>query len=463
MRSVARLAIALSVCFVPASTAWAGGRSGLAREYMAWYSAHAAAHSAVPSFARQTGLACSACHYQFLALTPFGRKFKLEGYTLAKEPPITEPDSTNGGKLGLNPGSMLSAMATASLTHTKEALPDQQNDAVALPQELSLFLAGRITPKLGLFSQITYSGADGGIGIDNLDFRFANKTTLGGGPEVVYGVTLHNNPTIQDLWNTTPGWGYPFIGSEGAPTGAAGALIDGGLEQNVLGLGSYALLGNLVYGEVTVYRSAFQGTTAPSVETGGIHGVAPYWRLALQKEWENQYLMIGTFGMHAAVFPDVLTGPTDAYTDIGIDGQFETKVASGNLVVRGTWMREGQKYNATYAAGGSDNLDNTLKVLRGNASYYPRQWLGLTAGYFQTTGTVDAGLYGPDPVEGSANGDPKTNGYIAEADVNPWENTRVGVQYVGYSNFNGASQNYDGSGRNASGNNTLFLFMWVSF
>ena len=27
----------------------------------------------VPSFSRQTGLACSACHYQFPQLTPFGR------------------------------------------------------------------------------------------------------------------------------------------------------------------------------------------------------------------------------------------------------------------------------------------------------------------------------------------------------------------------------------------------------
>jgi hypothetical protein len=476
MRGITQSAIALLLCLLPTTTAWAGGRADLERARLAAYTAHTtggraelvrayiAAHSApIPSFARQTGLACSACHYQFLALTPFGRKFKLEGYTLANRAPITETDSTNGGRLGLNPASMVSAMATAGLTHTQDPLPDAQNDAVALPQELSVFLAGRISPKIGLFSQLTYGGADGGIGIDNLDFRFASKTTIGGGPEVVYGVTLHNNPTIQDLWNTTPGWGFPFIGSEGAPSGAAGALIDGGLEQNVLGLGTYALVGNLVYGEVTVYRSAFQGATAPSDATGGIHGVAPYWRLALQKEWEHRYVMIGTFGMHTSMFPGALSGNTDVFSDIGVDAQFETKVASGNLVARGTWMREGQSLNATNAAGGSDNLDNTLKVLRVNTSYYPRQWLGVTAGYFQTTGTVDAGLYAPDPVEGSANGDPKTNGFIAEADVNPWENTRVGVQYTAYSKFNGGGTNYDGSGRNASGNNTLFVFMWVSF
>jgi hypothetical protein len=31
----------------------------------------------------QTGLPCSACHIGFPQLTPFGRRFKLEGYTAA--------------------------------------------------------------------------------------------------------------------------------------------------------------------------------------------------------------------------------------------------------------------------------------------------------------------------------------------------------------------------------------------
>ncbi|MDA8364135.1 MAG: hypothetical protein M0Z84_10055, partial [Gammaproteobacteria bacterium] len=37
---------------------------------------------AVPSFARQTGLPCEVCHTVFPELTPFGRLFKLNGYTL---------------------------------------------------------------------------------------------------------------------------------------------------------------------------------------------------------------------------------------------------------------------------------------------------------------------------------------------------------------------------------------------
>jgi hypothetical protein len=111
----------------------------LARAYVA---AHNGAHLSLPSYARQTGLACSACHYQFLTLTPFGRKFKLNGYTLTNLAPLTEKDSTNGGKLSLSPVSLLAGMVTTGVTRTKDDQPDTQNGAAALPQELSGFLAG---------------------------------------------------------------------------------------------------------------------------------------------------------------------------------------------------------------------------------------------------------------------------------------------------------------------------------
>src|SRR5580704_2802919 len=36
---------------------------------------------ALPSFARQTGQPCGTCHTDFPFLTPYGRRFKLLGYT----------------------------------------------------------------------------------------------------------------------------------------------------------------------------------------------------------------------------------------------------------------------------------------------------------------------------------------------------------------------------------------------
>src|SRR5450432_1106697 len=55
--------------------------AALALASTAWLMAATPAE-AVPSFARQTGQPCAACHTAFPELTPFGRRFKLSGYTL---------------------------------------------------------------------------------------------------------------------------------------------------------------------------------------------------------------------------------------------------------------------------------------------------------------------------------------------------------------------------------------------
>ena len=82
-------------------------------------------------------------------------------------------------------------------------------------------------------------------------------------------------------------------------------------------------------------------------------------------------------------------------------------------------------------------------------------------------------MYAPAPVSGSANGKPNSNAFILEADWvpfgkadswgAPFANLKVGLQYTIYTRFNGGTTNYDGFGRNASGNNTLFLYAWLEF
>ena len=88
------------------------------------------------------------------------------------------------------------------------------------PQQLSLFAATAISDRMGIFSQLTYSDQSATISIDNVDLRFATHKTIGN-RDVLVGLTLHNNPTVQDVWNTTPAWGYPFNSSAVAPTPAA--------------------------------------------------------------------------------------------------------------------------------------------------------------------------------------------------------------------------------------------------
>jgi hypothetical protein len=464
MPHLCSLTLALVIPLLSAGPARADDLTDVARNYVtARTSAMSAARRAhLPSFSRQTGLACSACHYQFLSLTPFGRTFKLKGYTLTAQQLIQERDSSQNHSLKLSPIPLVAGMIQSSLTHTSAALPETQNDVAALPQELSLFLAGQLTSKVGMFTQITYGGDEASVGVDNLDLRYAS--TVPGSTEVVYGFTLNNNPSVSDLWNTTPAWGWPYAGSAAAPGALASSVIDGGLEQQVLGLGAYSLIAGTVYAEFDVYRSAQQGQAAPNASSSStISGVAPYWRVALQKDWEHTYVMLGTYGLRSRLFPEGVTGLTNTFTDIGIDAQIEQRVGVGTLIARGTWLHEKQKLDATFDVDGSSNASNTLKTFRLNSTYTPNQWVGLSAGYFQTTGTSDATLYAPAEVEGSASGNPKTNGFVGEVDINPWQNTRLGLQYVAYDKFNGGKTDYDGFGRNASDNNTLYLLAWLVF
>jgi len=30
------------------------------------------------------------------------------------------------------------------------------------------------------------------------------------GREAVFGISANNNPTVNDVWNSTPAWGYPI-------------------------------------------------------------------------------------------------------------------------------------------------------------------------------------------------------------------------------------------------------------
>ncbi len=210
---------------------------------------------AVPSFARQTGMDCMACHTVWPELTPFGRTFKLTGYTMSK----------SGKEYQFPPP--LAGLAQFSFTHTNKEYPpgtapndSQANDNLGVPQELSIYYAGKIYGKLGAFCQGTYDGLSNKFMLDMTDIRFANTAKIGGKP-LVYGLTINTNPTVQHVWNSTPAYGFPFAASSVAPTPAAATMIDNTLAQQLGGIGIYAYFNNLVYGEVTFYRTARNGYT----------------------------------------------------------------------------------------------------------------------------------------------------------------------------------------------------------
>ena len=165
---------------------------------------------AVPSYARQTGLPCSGCHYTPPELNPAGRKFKLLGYVDKDKETKTVTDNSTKRHAGLDllASLPLSAMLETSFTSLKTPQPGTQNGSFEFPQDVSVFLAGAWTSHIGSFLQVTYSTQDDHFSSDNTDIRYANKRNVGG-KELVYGATLNNNSTVEDLWNDTPAWGFP--------------------------------------------------------------------------------------------------------------------------------------------------------------------------------------------------------------------------------------------------------------
>ncbi len=417
---------------------------------------------AIPSYARQTGLACSSCHYSFPELNQFGRNFKLDGYTMTGRNTVDAKAKGDQGGLKLLRNFLMSAMLQASYNVVAKPIPGTKTGSMEFPQQLSLFLGGEITPHLGAFTQITYDDQGASFGWDNTDFRYSNQGVIGGNP-ITYGLDLNNNPTVEDLWNSTPAWGYPYAASSTAPTPGADVLLDGAFGGNVAGLGAYAMYNDLIYADLTGYKSTPQGGPFPLDASAQftINGVAPYWRVALQRQWANTYVELGTYGLVADVYPTGITGATDNYADIALDCQIEQSIGRNALIIHSTWIHENQNLNASFAAGNSQNSANTLSTFRLDGSYDFCQGLAVTLQYFNTWGSSDNVLYAPSAVDGSLTGSPNSSGLIGEFDFDPWQNFRLSLQYVMYGKFNGGSSNYDGFGRSAADNNTLYVSTWI--
>ena len=354
-----------------------------------------------------------------------------------------------------------------------------KNDDFVFPQQLGLLYAGKIAPRVGGYIQVTYDGVADHFSMDNTDIRYADSTQLGG-KNLTYGISLNNNPTVTDLWHGTPAWGLPYASSEVAPMPAASPLIDGALAQTVAGLDLYGFWDDTIYAEIAAYHSAPLGVPRPLDGATGatqvIDGFAPCWRFALAHDYGPHSLELGTYGLTAAIYPGGMTtnsagmtvpvdlvGPTNHYTDAAIDTQYQYIKDKHSFTFVGTWVHEVQRLDAAVALGQSALDVHVLDELRLNASYLFARLVGVRLSWFYVNGTSDSVLYAPAALTGIASGSPRSDALQTELDLNPWLNTRIALQYTAYLQFNGGNANYDGSGRPANANNTLYVLVWIAF
>lgn len=477
------------------------------------YGATMRAH-AIPSFARQTGQPCMACHTAFPELTPFGRRFKLGGYTL-------------GGGKGIEDGvPPIAFMLVPTFSHTRKGqdAPPTTNTHTnnnLILQQASIFYGGRIYGNLGMFMQWTYDPVMQYFSMDNTDIRYADTTKLGK-LDVLYGVSVNNGPTVQDVWNTTPAWSDPYVSSSVAPQfSPPGTQIEGNWAAAAIGTTAYTMLNDTVFLEAGGYfpqslkmrRILGQPCTSSAITAGTIDaidqtspiynppffpyhgpaglcasdtlaGFAPYWRVALEPNWGPHSLMVGAFGFYPKVYPgSVTTFGADSYSDLGFDAQYQFIEGPHAVTLKLSRIVENQNLNSSFAQGiagilgypgnllngGSTNQHNTLTSFRATAQYVWNHTIAGSVAYFNVHGSNDAMLYGGGSLTNSPNG----KGLTFEVSympfnaggpkVWPWANAKIGVQYTHYLQMNGGNVNFDGAFHNAADNDTVFLYAWLMF
>lgn len=190
--------------------------------------------SAVPAFARQTGMACNACHFQhFPTLNAFGRVFKSGGYTQAGGQNLVEGDL-------LSVPSTLNMSLIAKLRFQKRNGDAQSGDAgdlnkgqLQFPDEAALLIGGRGGEHLGFLLELSLADADAGNRFTNFKAPIVfdvsetklsaipfSSTNLGPayGFELLATGALRNSRPLEHRTETSA---QQYIGTATAATGIA--------------------------------------------------------------------------------------------------------------------------------------------------------------------------------------------------------------------------------------------------
>jgi hypothetical protein len=193
-----------------------------------------------------------------------------------------------------------------------------------------------------------------------------------------------------------------------------------------------------------------------------VRGNNPYWRLAYTGESGPHNWMFGALGLNADVYPNdesaqpVFDSGSTRFRDVGIDAQYQYILEPHTVSAQVRYIREriSDPQNLVLA----DDTSATLRSFRAKVSYVYESKYGASLSFFNVDGSSDSVAFA-----GGLTNSPATRGWTPELYWMPLQNLRVGLQYTAFSRYLGARSNYDGSGRNASDNNTAYLYLWFAY
>lgn len=401
---------------------------------VALLAAGGAAH-AVPSFSRQTGSECAACHIGSfgLNLTPYGMRFKAGGYV---------DSDGKGTKVPLSMQLLVENVNPAT-GPTKTRL-----------SEANVYLAGRLADELGGFARVSRrnDGTDVRTTLESMDLRYAHDVKLNDKSAVV-GLSVNNSPTTQDPISVLPGRGFSAPSTDGTLLNPASTHH---LANRVLGISAYGFYDQSWYGEVGTYRALAPVTQHrlgfdPAGDPGKLSGTS-YWRLAYMKDLKTQFFSAGVVALNTDRQLD-RSGPSDHITDLGLDLSYQY-LGTREHMLQARYVNILERRNH-----GSTPASPFVPGLFANARGHSRdQTLVLTYVYKQTYGLTVARLSGTaetDAVRFMPFGKPDTHSSFVEASWipfgkedswgAPFANVRLSAGWFRFSKFNGSDADIFGT------------------
>jgi hypothetical protein len=236
--------------------------------------------SAVPVFARQTGMACSACHFQhFPLLNGFGRAFKSAGFTM-----MGAQGKVEGDHLDI-PDRLNMGVLTTMRYETVSGTPNASRYTVpSNGGETAIFFGGRISEFAGFLTEIAgaaklamlFPVADARVGFvahtstgqgvaysfetQNTGAANTHKTAFYNGTKTVTGGGAGNHANVTSA--------SQYLGTNGAATGIS---LVANNSMGFVNIGKFATVGNapLAAGAGVASMSTTYARVAANIDLAG--------------------------------------------------------------------------------------------------------------------------------------------------------------------------------------------------
>lgn len=411
---------------------------------------------AIPAYARQTGASCADCHAGAYgpALTPYGMRFKLNGYT-----------DTDGK------GFKLPVAAQLVGTRSVPARGDITNQLT----EADVYIAGRLTDQIGGYVKVENDNRGHNkfdTKLSNIDLRFVAKELKLGGKDLTLGVSVNNSPGFQDPI------GSMFAASTLGPAGVTGTLLNlsspNAPADRVIGATVYGLYDSHWYGEVGTYHSLQPSTQDRlgyniSGDPGRLHDTG-YARFAYMRDMRRQFFSAGLVALTTErELPR--GGPRDDLTDLGYDVTYQF-LGNREHIVQLSYVNilERRKYGTTPPSPVNPGVfakpRGTVHDETFSATYTFKQSYSLQYAHLVSTGSDDAARFIPY-------GSPDTTANLISLSWAPFgkddsftsfANLKLAATWFRFRRFNGSRTDVFGApGTNAGDLNAFSLSASVAF